>query len=123
MVWKMKKILFLVTFLFTYQAHATSYQHAGAIDILRTHDQSQFPNNDWITLEGFSTAGTCLTYQGAVILIINTDDSGVDKTRGDRMYANILLAKSGGKTVRVGVDDTYVNGSGYCYIRWINIED
>lgn len=100
-------------------AQAAVYSTTGKLDIVRTHDSVLFPTNDWVSVEGFTTAGNCGVYNNQVVMRIN--ESGADY--GDRMFGNVLLAKGTNATVSASVDDTHADSNGYCYIRHFNIID
>lgn len=111
----MKYIVILLLFVAQYSS-ATTYYFEGKVDFVRTHNAKIMgKNNDWIAVQGVSSAGSCRAWDGHVVLRITK--------KMDRAYTAALQAQMAGKTVQVSVDDANQDESGACFLRWINIKN
>ena len=98
-------------------AHATQYTGLGTINVLRAYDSvAGGPDFGYLLVNGFSAAGACDTVNSLVILRIRDD------SLGSRQFATALTAQALGGEVRVNVDDAFVDETGACYLRYINVD-
>lgn len=98
-------------------ANAATFNYTGEVALLRSHDIGLGLNSDWIALKGFGSAGICgISDEGYVVLRIKDDD------HGKRQFSLALSAFMSGKQVGVNVDDTLKDASGYCFLRYINLQ-
>lgn len=87
----------------------------GPVSVVRAHDNTLWGvDSNFIQVEGLSQAGTCLQYEGLVVLRVHGD------TLGDRQPAIAVPAQLAGKKVRVSVDPAFSAADG-CWLRWINL--
>ena len=114
----MKKLILLKAALLSFAAHSANYEGEGTINTLRVLSQSMYGTDyDWLSVNGFSSAGGCSTYNGLAIMLIPNED--------ERAFSIALAAQMAGKKVRVATsDDPEYRGVGNrCKLRWINIVD
>ncbi|MFL6600229.1 MAG: hypothetical protein ACJ8R9_02780 [Steroidobacteraceae bacterium] len=92
-------------------AAATTYGASGTVAILRSHDAAV--SEDWFTLTGVASLGTCPTLNGQVLFVLRDDE------RAWRHFALVLSAKRAGTPVSVWADDTVLNHAGFCYLQYM----
>jgi hypothetical protein len=107
------KALFLSSLLFASSAIAGPYVASGSISVVRSHDPTL--SADWFSLTGVSTVGTCGTYNGLVLFMIE------DNENSWRHFAIALAAKSKSMAVNVQVDDSKKTPNGFCILQFIEI--
>ena len=93
-------------------ANAATYTGTGTVSLLSTHDTS-IPGNDFFTLSGVTSLGTCGTYLNAVVFRLKDD------ARAQRHFSLVLAARSTGVVVSATVDDSTKDPWGYCYLSYI----
>jgi hypothetical protein len=92
--------------------HAAFFSGTGSIYLLQVLDKVYGADKDWFSLVGVSSLGACKTIpsSGYVALRIRDD------AKGQRMFADLLAAKTSGTPLTVWVDDTITDSAGYCYV-------
>lgn len=94
---------------------AFAIEAEGTVALARAHDSTLWgTDSNFIQVDGFSEAGTCLQHAGLVVLRVRGDKLG------DRQTAIVLAAQLAGKKVRVSVDPAFSSADG-CWLRWINL--
>jgi len=97
---------------------ASAQVAVGTVKTIRGHDSTLWgPDSNFITVDGFTSAGSCATQDGLVTMTIR------GYKLGDRQTAIALLAKTTGKMVRVSVDPTFAGPGASCYLRWIELAE
>ena len=87
----------------------------STVKLLRSHDSSWFANVDWFALDGVTSLGGCPTYNGYVVFRLKDDE------RGKRQFTTVMSAKLASAPVTVDVDDTYLDSSGYCLVKFVQL--
>jgi hypothetical protein len=100
-------------------ARAATFEKVARVQRIRLHDSSSFTSStsNWISLEGITSLGACAVWQGWEVPLLVRDGE-----RGRQMVAVATAAKLSGRTVRVYVNDTLRNTTGYCILQWIDLE-
>jgi hypothetical protein len=111
-----RQLLFMIAFLTSQAASATSFNATGTINLLRAQEAAS--GNDHVLLvNGFTVAGACTTANNLVSMRIKGDRNG------DRMFVIALTAQALGKSVRVGVNDDFFEPGTFCQVRSLNMVD
>jgi hypothetical protein len=114
----MKKVLFSIVIMVVSvsMVQAATFSFTGSVKTIRTHDIKFGENVSWITLEGFTSAGTCKTRgNGHVLVRLKNDETG------KRAYSAALSAKMASKTITVYVDDTQKDIDGIFLLEYIDV--
>jgi hypothetical protein len=109
---RMASYLSAVFFLLS-PCHAAFLSGTGSIYVLQVLDDRVYgQDKDWFSLVGVTSLGACRTIpsSGYVALRIRDD------AKGQRMFANLLAAKTSGTPLTVWVDDTITDSDGYCFV-------
>lgn len=98
-----KLFLLILSIFFTLNVHAESGHKQGTVKNIRVHDKAEYPTWApplfWFTLEGVLSAGTCKTYKGNVLFVMDSQSS----------FSIILAADMAGREIAVHYDDTKLN--------------
>ena len=111
-----KTIIALILIASSNIASAAFFTHTGAISILRTHDSNIGTDVDWVSVSGFTVAGSCRTSSGYVVVRIRDD------AKGQRQYAMVLSAAMGGQMVTLRLNEDVKDSAGYCYLDYMDIQ-
>lgn len=109
----MKKIvaLLLGVFAFCSYSNATNYAGTGKVSKIRAHELGISTN--WVTIEGFTSAGNCSTKDNGLVKLLVADDE-----RADKQFSVLLAAKMAGAEVYVQADDATAPT---CNLRYIDL--
>ena len=109
-------IILMASVLFSSLLSAQQYSHTGNVMKLRSHDLTNYGAGvDWVSIQGFQSAGLCKLSGPYVVIRVKDDD------HGKKQFSMLLAAKISNRTVTVWVDDTYSDVGGYCYLSFIDI--
>ncbi|MEC4729049.1 hypothetical protein HWQ46_26405 [Shewanella sp. D64] len=112
----MKCIFALLILLISTPALAKAGSKSGVVEYIRTHDGSIHTSWEapifWFTLAGVTSAGSCGTWNGRVLFVMDTDHA----------YSMILAAHMAGKDVGLRYDDEKrAQSSTYCKATFITL--
>jgi hypothetical protein len=91
-------------------SYAAVHIGTGTVYLLRSHISFFGPDEDWFSLAGVSSLGTCKTADGGYVVLRLRDDA-----KGQRMFTLVLAAKTAGTPLTVWVDDNDTDSAGYCW--------
>lgn len=111
------RLLSLLAIVATPAAWATQYTATGAVSFLRVLDSKYYTTGNWIAVSGFTTAGSCPSASGRLVLMMKDD------LRGQEMLRLAESARLANVPVTVVVDDTYTNSAGWCLIMNMSLSD
>lgn len=116
----MKKTLGLMVLLVASTANlsalAAEIAATGKVQKIFALDRAQLgADADHILITGFATAGSCITNDGLIALVLRNDDGG------QRQLSIALAAKLSDRPVVVRVDDAFKNSTGQCYLRYLEL--
>lgn len=100
----------------TFPAQATQYAVNATVGKVYTMDRTTYGAGDHFTLNGFTSAGSCLTNDGLVAIYL-ADDEG-----GKRQLAIVLMARAMGWTLHVRVNDAIQKAGGGCKLLILEVE-
>ena len=110
------KYFVLALLLATPWSHAVQYTVEGKVDFVRVHNPKIMgKHNDWVALQGVSTLGQCRSWDGHVVFRLTK--------KMHRAYDSAIKAQLNQKTIMLSVDDTIMDDSGACIVRWLNIKN
>jgi hypothetical protein len=112
----MKCILTVLILLLSCPALAGAGSQSGVVEYIRTHDGSIHTGWEvpifWFTLAGVTSAGSCGTWNGRVLFVMDTDHA----------YSMILAAHMAGKEIGLRYDDGQrAPSSNYCKATHITL--
>lgn len=111
----MKNILTAVIFFLSFNAVAGSYKHTDTINELGA---AVFADEyDYVTLNGFTQAGSCQTSSGLIVARFPYGESG------QRAFSIALSAKMSGKKIMLSVDDANKHPIHGCFVKSISISE
>jgi len=108
-----KLISLSILLLVSSQVYAATFKKTNTIYQITSITKDN--DRDYVLLDGFDTAGSCPLSQGLVVAKFPTTE------QGSRAFSLAMAAKLSGKKVRLGLDDTYKNYEGYCFVVAIDI--
>ena len=112
---RLKILSFLIVFIGG-PAVASEFTASGTVKNLRSHNESYGTDIDWVTIEGFTSAGSCgKRSDGSVRIAIKNDEYG------KRQFSTLLAAKMSNVAVTVTVDDSYKSASNTCYLAYVTL--
>jgi hypothetical protein len=97
-------------------AQATEFTASGTVVLLRTFDSSVGVDEGGMTLQNFTSAGTCPLLSGRVHMRIRGDSAG------SRQFTVALTGMALSRAVTVQVDDTLKDSAGVCFLRFIRMD-
>ena len=109
-------LAFFAAMLAVPSAWATQYKATGTINFLRVVDRGFGGDINWISVSGFTSAGSCPSASGHLALVMRDD------SRGQQMLQLAQTARLANIPVSVSVDDAYRGESNFCLIQNISIE-
>lgn len=112
----MKCIFALLILLISAPVLAGSGSKSGVVEYIRTHDGSIHSGWEapifWFTLAGVTSAGSCGTWNGRVLFVMDSDHA----------YSMILAAHMAGKEIGLRYDDAHrASASNYCKATYITL--
>lgn len=94
-------------------AEANEYAASGVVRKIFALDGTAYgADTSHILIDGFSSAGSCPTNDGLVVLALR------DGEGGRRQLAVAISTKLAGASIAVRVDDNAKNPMGHCYLRY-----
>lgn len=113
----LKTLLPLITIniLITLNADAATGYSKGKIKNFRVHDGKEYPGNwappvFWFTLEGVTAAGTCRTWNGNPLFVMDSQMA----------FSMVLAYQLAGKEIAIYYDDTKLNSeNAWCRALYI----
>lgn len=112
----MRNMLALCSLVFPLSLNAAEYVFNGKIKSLTSHDSVLGANSDWLSIEGFTSAGQCALSNGLVVMRLRDDK------KGERQLAMVLSASLAGRTVTGVVDDAVRDSGGSCFLKYIKFD-
>lgn len=101
----------------TFSAMAETGHKKGEIQHIRVHGEAEHANwappNFWFTLEDVTSAGSCKTWHGNVLFVMDSEAA----------LSIVLAAEMAGREVSVRYDDTILNGESWCKATYVTLGD
>ena len=114
----MKKLISISVLLFMLPgfAGADTFYNTSTVKALNVMSSANAAFDDSVTLNGFTSAGTCGTENGFVVIRVRDDE------RGKKQFSLLMAAKLAGKEVTVRLREDRVDANGQCYLDVLTIE-
>jgi hypothetical protein len=95
---------------------ATEFGATGTVVGARAYDSTLGVDTGYVTINGFSSAGSCPVNNSNRVLMRVRGDSA-----GNRLFAVALTAQAVSRTATVRVDDAIKDPGGACILLWIEM--
>ncbi|MDC5855548.1 hypothetical protein [Vibrio europaeus] len=115
----MKKLFFLLSFLFASSAYCERFEYSGEILEIVSSQSNSFSSIATLYVNGFKTAGTCYVADSTSLVALLIKDNEQGKVH----LSMALSAYMAGKKIRVRVDDSLKGASNVCYLEQIRLND
>jgi hypothetical protein len=112
--------LFLTSIAFATAALAANYTASGTIDKLNVRNGAISSLQDFVTLNGVTSLGTCGTSDGFVIFKLPNRSTSSNEHKA--MISILQGAKLAGRAVTINATDTPKTDTSYCTIYAITME-
>ncbi len=112
------KTIIVATFLSVaaFPVSATEYTFTGTVQKIFALDKVAYgADKSHILIAGFSSAGTCPTNDGLIVLALRDDDGG------RRQLSVALSAKLTNRPVVIRAEDAIKNTGGQCYLKYLEL--
>jgi hypothetical protein len=97
-------------------AQAATFYSTSTIKSFTLMSSANASYEDAFTLNGFTSAGTCLVENGYVVVRVRDDE------RGKKQISLLMAAKLANKEVTIRVREDRVDAYGSCYLDVLTIE-
>ena len=108
-------LLALTAALASLPARATGYETNATVAKIYSVDRVRVGAYDHFTVNGFTSAGSCITNDGLVAIYLRDDEGG------KRQLSMVLLARAMGWSLNVRVDDTVKLANGGCLLYVLEV--
>lgn len=114
----MNKFIFIFLLCVSNVALSAAGVVKGKVQYIRTHNSELWAGSEWapprfwFTLEGGSSAGSCLKYNGENIMFVMDNDQA---------YSMIMAAFMAGKEISVVWDDQLRSGTNHCFAKYVTV--
>jgi hypothetical protein len=96
-------------------ANAAYFEQTALIDTVSTSAPDLWGDWEYILLDGWTSAGSCLRESPNGLVLVRLTHS--------KAFAAALAAQAAGRRVTVSIDDTRTDSQGHCLLRWMKVVD
>jgi hypothetical protein len=95
---------------------ATEFTATGNVVAARAYDSTLGVDTGYVTITGFSSAGSCpVNINNRVMMRVRGDSAG------NRLFAVALTGQALGRTVTLRIDDAIKDPGGTCFLQYIEM--